>query len=780
MNNDTVSISTLEDGGSPPETRIANANQARQIFEMMWRADEARARKRQLVKGLVDGNPPYRQADLRAAGQDYRANVNWRQAESYFNGAVGAFYDLFAEAPTYAAVRLNAGNLEEQNQWSRSVTTHFDWLCRFEPCFDYHTQISQDEMVLYGSGPLVFQDELDWRPISLLCNQLKVPERTKSDTSLWEMASLEIDYLPDELFKFILYPQEAKQRGWNVERVKHAIINAHPDTTKGGIHRTWEWHQQQLKNGSLYYSTVSKTISTAHLLFREFTKQGDAEGKISHIIIIRDFADDKPDVFMFQSIGRFKNWAECVHPMYYDRGGGGFHHSVTGMGVKMYAPMEYQNRLLCNLADKAFTPKVMFKPTTSTSAEEFSLEQRGDHLLVSEGFDVVQTPIAGVMEEGTIFNREITNLISSNLSQYRSNSTQPIRGNPRTAHEVQLDASKEASLQKTQMNRYYQQEDGLYSEMYRRAIQKDISATSPGGARAKEFVERCLRDGVPREALAKVEYVKASRVVGQGSEFLRQQSTEFLFGTVLPMLPETGRAHLVQDVIASRAGQSAVERYYPIKTASKLPDDQTAWATSQVADMKIGVPAVATASQNPAIFATVFIKSADDAASTLGQGGNPTDVASFLDLCGQAIAVHLQRMSGDKSRKALVKQIGDEWQKLAKLHDQLVQHIQQQQQEQKAHADQLQQQAASQNGELALAKSRQDGELELKRQKTAFGIQDKAVKTRQSMSLSDAKTAHQIRLDTLRHAHDTAMAEAEAEHGRRMDMMMKPKNGGTK
>lgn len=745
-NNDSDdALKTLQDNGRPPGTRIATAMQARAIYERMWQADGVRAKKRQLVKGLVDGNPPYRQADLTAAGRDNQANINWRIAESYFNNAVGAFYDLFSEAPTYATIRLKADNPEQADQWSRIVTTHFDWLCRFEPTFDYNMQISQDQMVLYGCGPLVFQDDYDWRPMAIECGRLKVPERAKSETQYWELASVEVDYLPDQLYESILYPKEATEMGWNVERVRQAIMRAHPDYEQGGLWRNWEWHQQQLKNGSLHYSAVSANIRCVHLFFREFCKKGEKEGKVSHVIILAESTDQKDgDKFLFQKIGRFDDWNQCTHPMYYDRGGGGFHHSVTGMGIKMYSAIEYQNRLLCNLADKAFSPKMVFRPTTATQAEQFSLQQFSEYGVLSEGFDLIQTPIQGVMEEALVFNREIGNTIASNLSQYRSQQKNQ-KGNPKTAYEVGIDAQHEASLQKTQMNRYYTQQDALYGEMYRRSTLSG-NDYGQGAARCKEFIKRCTDAGVPREAMRKVEYVKASRVVGQGSEFLRKQTLNEIWLTVGPGLPETGRTHLVNDIIAAGAGQAAVDRYNPQADASKLPDDQTALAMGQVADMKIGVPAVVTATQNPAIFASIFIQAADQAAGSLEQGANPKEVAAFLDLAGQAIAQHIQRMASDPSRKQLVAQLTEKWQDLATLQDKLIEQISAQAEEENQRQQQMAQQQQAMLSELALKKERQDAELLMKQQKNLFGMNEKGLKARQSMAIKDATAAQSIRL----------------------------------
>lgn len=736
-------LATLEPSGKPPETRVGTANEARAIWEAMWRADDGRARKRQLVKGLVDGNPPYRQSDLKAAGLDYKCNVNWRIAESYLNAAVGAFYDLFSEAETYATVQLGKHKGYSQEQlvgWSREVTTHFDWLLRYERSFDYNIQRSQMEMVLFGVGPLLFLDDLDWKPHSILAGQLKVDERTLSNTEYWELACIEMDYQCDELWKRIRNEKEAKTMGWNVERVKQAIMHATPEYEKGGVRRNWEWHQQQLKNGSIYYSQTARVIGVVHVFFREFTKDGNQNGRTTHNIVIRDPNDSKPDTFLFQKIGRYSDWPECVHPMYYDVGGGGFHHSVTGMGTKMYSAMELQNRLLCDNADKSMLPKVMFKPTTSTGTDNFALQQHGPFAVLQEGYEAVQAPMHGMMEEGMAFNREITNLIASNLSQYRSNVSEPVKGNPDTATKVKLDASKEASLQKTQMNRYYQQQDGMYAEMYRRAV--DPSVSDP---RAKEFQKRCMDAGVPKDCLKVVEFVKASRVVGQGSQFMREQAIERLMA-IIGMLPEGGRTNLVNDFIASLSGQSSVQRYNPVKEASKLPDDQYAWAMSQVADMKIGVPAVPTDSQNPMIFASTFLKAADQAAGSLEQGADPREVAQFLDLSGQAIAIHLQRLAQDPSRKQQLEVMEEQFKKLGQVHDQLVEMLQQQAQEQQAKQAEMQQRMQQMNGDMELDRMKLEGDLALKARKTDFAINEKAAKSRQSMAIKDATTAQQIRI----------------------------------
>jgi len=290
------------------------------------------------------------------------------------------------------------------------------------------------------------------------------------------------------------------------------------------------------------------------------------------------------------------------------------------------------------------------------------------------------------------------------------------------------------------------------------------------------FQAYCEENGVSRGELSDIECVKATRIVGQGSQYMRQNTLQNLLG-IAGTLPEDGRTKLVQDYIASTAGQELVSRYYPLKTPSTLPDDQVAVATGQVADMKIGVPAIVTASQNPLTFADVFLKAAGQALQTLGKGGNPEEVVNFLQLVGPATASHVQRLAQDPTRQQQAKILQEQLVKLGKTTDQLVKKITQQKQQQQQQAQQNQQeqmqafmaqQAMDPKTQLAAAqlksKMQQDQaktrqQLALKRAKTVQDMELKAAKTKQGMAMSDAKTATGIVQKQRQQAQQNRLAE---------------------
>lgn len=737
-------LATISQDGQVPQTRFKDARSVQDFVRRLIEADSKRSNKRARLNGLVDGNPPYKASLLREAGRADACNANWGIARSYMESGTGAFYDLFSEAPGYIMVKTDFGNDEEQETYSRVISEEADRILREDTKWDYNVQISQWDMVLHGCGPFLFEDSYCVLPRAVACGELKVPEFTKSDVGYWEIASLEATYYPPELYDFIKNAKAAEAMGWDVEYTKLVIANAMDVKQQNRQLYDWEFYQHELKHNSLAYYDDSKVCRLAHVFWKEF------DGKITHTIVERETTVGTPvkspaqkqvDIkFLFRKEGRYRNFTEAVHPMYFDHGNGGYHHSVTGLGVKMFSAMEYQNRLICNLCDKAFAPKMLFKPTTTESTQKFQLAHFGDYGVLSANFDWTQTGVAGLMNDGLAMNKEITELVSSNLSSYRQ---QPMKqdGNPPTARQVMFDASQQAALSKTQFNRYYEQLDMLYTEIYRR-----LSNLNSTDERAKEFQKRCQKRGVPEEAIGRVRSVQATRVVGQGSAFVRKQSLNQLWITLGPTLPEDGRDNLVSDMIAAEAGQSAVMRYNP-KRPKALVTDQESEARQWVGLMKIGVQPVVTSSQNPVVFAQTYLQAAAQAVATLQQGANPMEVLSFLNVAGPAIMAQMQRYANDPTRAALYKVQAKQWKQLAQITDKLKMQFQKAQQ----NGGQQQQRTQSAMNDEQLKTMKTMNDIKLKQVKTQAQLKQSEDKHRlkiaqgvQDLQLKDASTAAEI------------------------------------
>jgi hypothetical protein len=756
-----TALETISPDGVVPETRMKSARDTQDFARRLIDNDCRRSFKRSRVNGLVDGNPPFKLSKLRDAGRADACNVNWGTGRSYLESGAGSFYDLATEAPSVITFRTAHGSPEEKETWSNIVSGEADRIFAMDDLWDYEEQISQWNMVLHGCGPLFFENTYNVFPRAVQCGDLKVPEFTKSDTSYWEAATLEVFYYPPELYAFIRDREAARKIGWNPSYTEMVIANAMDIRQQRGIQYDWEFFQQELKNNSLsYMGEESKVCRMVHAFWKEF------DGRITQGVIERDsnpggtasaMTQDYRSTlnsagvqYCFIHVGRYESFKQCVHPMYYDRGNGGFHHSVTGLGVKMFAAMEYQNRLICNLCDKAFSPKLLFNPSTTEAQQKFQLARFGDYAVLPVGTTVSQNPMAGLMNDGVGMKELLDQVMQETLSSYKGGAPSQKSGNPVTKFEKQLEAAMASAMSKTQFNRYYKQRDQLMSEIMRRLCNPNTTDD-----RAKDFQKRCKAKGVPQEALNRWDYVGATRVVGQGSAFMRKQAIDSIF-PIASSLPEEGRDNLIADKIAAEAGQSAVSRYYP-KKAQPMPTDQVADAKLQVVQMKVGMPATVTSSQSAVTYAGIYLKAGMDAVQSISKGGDPHEVFAFLNLVGPALMQQIQRFAHDPTRQKEAKAMTQGWKKLAEVTDKLKKELQKQ-------AEQQKQQQQKTQGAMT------DEQLKVQKLKTDMGIKSAKAKAQmqqsqekhalkirqgvQSMALEDAKTAHGLNLNRLRSFSD--------------------------
>lgn len=752
---------TLGESGQPPETRIGPAPEVQNRILLLQKADQqSRSLNRARVKGLVDGNPPYRAGDLRNAGRADACNVNWRTSEAHLNNARGAFYDAQNEVPHFATVSTAIGG-RKAKQYSQIISEEFDWLIRSrDEDFDYETQISQYEMVLYGCGPLMFEDNYSFCAVAIPNRNLLVPEFALSRQTKWEECAVLVDYYVADLYKNIRKSEAATSAGWNVAAVRKAIMRACPKTQQGAQYQNWEWHQQQLKNNSCSYSAQSLIVQCAHYYVREFPEGNEECGRITHAIVLLNSGTDSSGVeandFLFKKVGRYANWRELIHPMYYDNDGGGYHHSVTGMGRKMYSAMEAENRLLCNTFDKAFAPKIFFQPTTANSAEVMNIIKYGDWAKVPPGFQSVQIPVGSFMDETLVLHRTLKGLISSNLSQYRQNMEEK-SGNPITAEEMRFRAANISQLGKTQLNHFWNQWDWYYEEKYRRAS-KAMNKSMPYGKDCIEFQERCLARGVPIEAIRNVESVKATRTVGQGSPFMRLQAITQLLGTSQLNPSPAGRSNIYKDYVAAQAGQAMVDRYAPEIADAPAQDDQAAIATLQVGNAKLGIAPVVSMNQDSFVFAQTFMQAMSQALMGLEEGGNPMEVHQFIETLGPATIKHIQLLSEDPRQQKMAKRLQADWKRIAGMHDKLGARIEKMKEQAEEQERMHQQAAAARNGgdpQMQLKAAQAEADNKRKNVKLANDMRRKdaqtkqkmattAATTRQKMALADATTANSI------------------------------------
>jgi hypothetical protein len=621
--------------------------------------------------------------------------------------------------------------MDKREEWSKIITEEFDRLQKMDKDFDYLMQLSQREMVLIGDGPLIFEDSTDWRCKAIMATDLLVPDGTKSNVSDWKVAAVRTRMGVDDLFEKIQDEEAARAAGWNVDYVRQRIRAAMPEPYRSGVQYDWEFFQRQLRSNDITFSARSEVVLMCHIFYKEF------DGQISHVIIDERDSED----FMYKKLRRFGRWEQVIHPMYYDRGDGE-HHGVKGLGIKMLQAMELKNRLRCSMVDSAFArTQILFRPLNPNALNKTSVVQQGPYAILPPDYEVIQQNIAGVLDAPMAVNADLENVLQGNLSQYRQSLNKP-SGNPRTATEVQAIVAQQSAIGKTQLSRYYNQLDSFFEERYNRASNPNLNPITKSDKDAIEFQRRCKERGVPVQAMIDIDYVEATRTVGQGSQFAKQQ----LLGTLLGLagsLPEGGKVNLLKDYIAAQVGQQMVDRYLPTQMQSARVQDQAALAVLEHSSLRQGNMPIVTDTQSHIIHIDTHLAAANEAAASLQQGGNPQEIVLFLQGVGQHVQQHLQRLSTDPSRRPQVEAYTQQLQMLSQTIEQLGQLIQEQAQ---AMAQQQQAMAIQQGVDPKTAVLNAEVQAKIARQnaEAMANIQRQNTKAMADLSRRNAKTTADI------------------------------------
>lgn len=738
--------------GKPPKRRLKDAMSAQTLVANMWQASQQRNLRNASYQGMFDGNPPYNPTKMRAAGRSGDANFNTLAGKALLSTMLVPYYDLFAGATHYVEIKTRAGTLDQQQTWSRKLSDAFDRMLRRWKDFNYQMQSLLRDFGAFGKGYAMFDDTQSWRWQKIAQYRVLVPDATTIDLDRLELLVVLQDWRVHELYKMIKDPEQARSLGWNPEQVKLAIEGAVP--VDPAVPNDPIAAQAMLRDNDLYTSARSSTIQTATIFVREFS------GKWSQAIMFRDIPQPVPQApgstpvtdFLFYKEDKYDAATEFISPFFFEVLDGSWN-GASGLAKDIFVQMQLLDRLSCAQANAVFLRNsLVLQPRTALDKSRLGIMQVGAVTWIPDGVDVVQSTILGDIAATVEMTREINSVIERNTGIYRP-TLERQKGNPATLGEFQMKFTQATVLASSAVDRFYDQLDRLYSEMCRRAFKKPVG-NEEWAKEARRMQEELERDGVPPEAIAQIESVRAWRNIGNGSAGLRQQTLQNFMG-LYPLLPANGQLRLLEDVVAVSGSQAQVERYVmPDEVRANLPTDQQELAMLENAALKIGAPVTWTPSQNNLIHLQVHLLGGAEAANSLQQGANPVEVLGFLDMVGQHAGVHIQRESQNPTSKQALQMLVQQWKQLGTVADKLRVQVQAQAEQQA----QLQQQAAMQmtdevlkereiQGKLALSREKAFGTLALKKERQDAELLLKAQKQDLENSLADASTAADIQRD---------------------------------
>jgi hypothetical protein len=631
-------------GDVPKGSRLVDVYAAWALWTAAWQADRSNAYNRARVQEMIDGWPPYDQAELDNLGQSQRTNLNLLEGQALIEAALAPYNDLTSSVDHIAQIESAEGDPQTRTEWNQIISEEFDRMLRTWHRFEFNNQALAREFVIHGLGVTFFEDDYDWRWKVCGLADFILPRNTPANEDDIDYAIARRRYTTTQLYQFIKDPKFAKENGWDVEEVKKAIYWA--TSSRNSAPTSWEWEEleREIKQNDVYFGRVrAKEIWVLHFWIKEF------DGTVSHFMTLENGLNQE---FLFKRIGRFKSIRNCLHIFTYGIGNG-YYHSIRGLGYKIFPQIQVSNQLRCAVIDATFfSAGPVIQPEDSTALDELSFSYMGPFTLVPPNIRFVDLKHQNISDNILPIVRDLSMQIEANTGTYQPRQ-QPdaAKGQKeKTRFEVQSQLQKESTLSTSAMNLFYIPWDRVLAESYRRATCPELSQLDPGGREAFEFRARCLQRQVPMKALINVKRVRANRAMGYGSASARLLALEQV-GQLAPQFDEIGRRNAIRDRVAAYVGYSQADRYAPpLEQAGRQPQDQKD-AELENAIMMLGQVVPVNRTDVPRVHITVHFTALTQIVQGIKGGQIPAmqgspQLHTILDHTTQ----HVQQMSGDPTR----------------------------------------------------------------------------------------------------------------------------------
>ena len=543
-------LDSLDEKGSPVESRIKNVKSALKIFHGLLKADEQSSFNRARIDAMFDGANPYDQAKLNSSGQGLKTNLNFGEAQRLLDIALSAYVDLSSSLERLVDVKGTQGEDSERGDLEAVVAEELTHLIRSWPEFQSHYLRLCTSFIKHGTGITYFDTPDDWKFRVGSFADILIPRQTPSSENAIDIAIGRRNYHLHELYNFIKNPEVAERVGWNVEEVKRVMMKcATSHKSRYSEFTNYEALQAELKNNDIHTGYENPTVAVLHYWVKEM------DGSISHYISSENKADD----FMYKKLSRYEKAENAFILFTYGVGSNGTYHSIRGLGHRIFNHIQTSNRLRCQMIDGAMLGSaVMIQPENQRALDELGFTYYGSYAVLSPNVNIIEKAVPNLSTAVQPALTDISNQLSLNTDTVSTYG--PQQGSPyRNQMQVMSDIDVSTRLSGASLNLFY----NSWTRLLREVVRRVITTKKPDFA-VKDFMQRCEARGVPESFVKTLDLsrTKAVRSIGNGSKAERLVALRELLG-IAGSFDEVGRRNLTRDIVSTRVGHDLADRYSP-------------------------------------------------------------------------------------------------------------------------------------------------------------------------------------------------------------------------
>ena len=777
-NTEELGLQTVTATGGAVSRRLATPAAARSIYQNMLDEDmRGGARHRAIIQGMIDGNPPYNDAELKELGLGHVNNVNFLTMRANLDSRAASGHELFAEVPTL--IECKPLHVVEKNpdihHYCAIIAEEFtDMVMNWDGFLPAMDMVWRDSDA-YGLGVGVFTNEWDWRIKAFRRGNLLVDPKASVEIDRNEVILVRDELTVSDVFAKLEKEEASRSRGWKVGPLKDLMVQtfregAGTSDTDKYQRSTWESIQQMARNNDPdYQQRQFDRIRVIHFFVREVS----GERKISHLILPELASFNQ---FLYEGHDKFDAMAEVIWWMPYNYGDG-YIRSVRGVASYMMQHEDLSNRFLCRVFDAGFLgSSLLVQPRTQMDLSRLQMMQVGPLTIVPPELNIQQSSFQPQLAPLLQLRKVSEEVMKNNTGTYRQHNEAVDRDVQKTARQVMEESSKEARYEKAAIAARYTHLDKLYREMFRRVCRKDIQSDTDGlfegSAEAREFMRRCQERNVPRDFIMKWNEnfrVVAYRSIGLGSMGVKYDITAQIF-QMSGAFDEHGKREALREAVAARVGYRHVDRFVARLDRDQVSSNESSIAMLEFNDIEEGSPVQVGSDQLHKVHILVFAQRLLPILQNSQQGQTPDPVKDFrtVQLALQHIGEHVQHIAQDPRYKAFLEQLKPFFQQvqealqiLQQAAKRLLQAQQQQQQQQEevvANAQKIQQ---DRELEAKVFEIQRKYELEAMKQQSLNAM--RAQKTQEQMEIAQTRSQAEIARKAERQAAEIEIAARRAD-----------------
>lgn len=757
-----------------PVNVIPNAAAAHTVYKRMKHRHLKRCWDYERIQGMLDGNPPFNPKEMARAGLSDMCNVNWKDGDSVFTSVALGFWSLFNDVEHIIDIRISLSddipNSSGNNAlWGDILSEEWDRVVRSWPNFSKFMNTHQAELLKFGLNAFIWKDERDWRPTPMTIKGTLFPDQARDDIEALTTIALEFQYSAQFLWDIFTTALKSKTGHWNAAALGEILWNAgtRDDNAAFTMQGCVEF-QKKIRNGDLfledYYNDDIRLVSI-------FQKEYDG-GKITHLMIHHNTVTKE---FPYLYDRQYSNIREAL--MYFTFiPGNATIHANKGLGHKIFPAIEAITQLDCSVLDQARRAgSLLLKGGPNRGQDERQVRFiHGGHFDVGEA-EIVQNSmgnnIAQTVEASRYFKQKTfaNNNISGIDPAFPDRNAQSARG-------AQIQATKEARIQKNTIAHYYDQLDHLFREMARKMLRSKPSF--PGYEYVKLWKNRCLERDVPEEVfdiggadlspdgLPQFMEVFATRSAGSGSQVADQLEMQTIM-SILPTLGERGRTAGIQDFIAAFRGHRSIERYFPPEDQTRQPTGDDTIASMENNWFSEGKQVVVSPDNNHAVHGPNHIRTMNDWRELYEQDPQAqfdaeTTMLQKVDevfaAAGPHFVKHLFFLAQDPTREAITQRLRAEWAVLANFGDMIANNAKRQREAQERREQERVQAQADEDAQNTPEHIKARGEVERKDKKVDLDHQRDTRRDRLKFAEAGEKLRQDGKLQELKTVNELAIA----------------------